>query len=81
MVGKKVILYSTSWCPWCKKTREFLKSKKIKFTEKNVEKNKKYADELIKKSKQMGVPVIDIDGKIIVGFNEEKLKKALGFEL
>ncbi|MEK6819657.1 MAG: glutaredoxin domain-containing protein [Nanoarchaeota archaeon] len=74
---KKVILYSTSWCPWCKRVREFLKSKKIKFTERDVEKNKKYVDEVVKKSKQMGIPVTDIDGKIIIGFDEEKIKKAL----
>lgn len=67
---KKVVLYSTEWCPWCKRVREFLKSKKVKFTERDVEKNKKYADEAIKKSKQMGIPVVDIDGKIIVGFDE-----------
>ena len=74
---KKVILYSTSWCPWCKRVREFLKSKKIKLTERDVEKNKKYADEVVKKSKQMGIPITDIDGKIIVGFDEEGLKKVL----
>ena len=74
---KKVILYSTKWSPWCKQIRNFLKSKKIKFMEKDVEKNKKYREEAVKKSKQMGIPVTDIDGKIIVGFDEEKLKKAL----
>ena len=74
---KKVVLYSTESCPWCKRVRGFLKSKKVKFTERDVEKNKKYADEAIKKSKQMGIPVVDIDGKIIVGFDESNLKKEL----
>lgn len=74
---KKVILYSTEWCPWCKKVREFFKANKIPFTDKDVEKFKKYADEMVKKSKQKGIPVIDIDGKIIVGFKEGEMKKAL----
>ncbi|MBI2043722.1 glutathione S-transferase N-terminal domain-containing protein [Candidatus Pacearchaeota archaeon] len=77
---KKVVLYSTKWCPWCKRVREFLKFKKIKFVERDVEKNKKYREEAVKKSKQMGIPVTDIDGKIIVGFNEEKLRKELGIK-
>ncbi len=74
---KKVILYSTPWCPWCKKIREFFKANKIPFVDKDVEKFKKYADEMVKKSKQKGIPVIDIDGKIIVGFDEDKIKMAL----
>ena len=72
-----VKIYSTPTCPWCAKTREFLKKNKIKFTEINVASNSKAAEEMIKKSVQKGTPVIDIDGKIIVGFNEEKLRKAL----
>ena len=77
MMAKKVILYSTPWCPWCKKIREFFKANKIPFVDKDVEKFKKYADEMVKKSKQKGIPVIDIDGKIIVGFDEDKIKMAL----
>ena len=76
-MAKKVVLYSTPWCPWCRKTREFFKENKIQFTDKDVEKFKKYADEMVKKSKQKGIPVIDIDGKIIVGFDEDKIKTAL----
>lgn len=74
---KKVVLYSTPWCPWCKKIREFFKSRGIPFTDKNVEKFKKYADEMVKKSKQKGIPVIDIGGKIIVGYKEDEIKSAL----
>lgn len=73
----KVIVYSTKTCPWCKKTKEFLKANKIPFTNKDVGGNKKNAEEMFKKSGQQGVPVTDIDGKIIVGFNEGKLKRAL----
>lgn len=74
---KKVILYKTEACIWCHKTTEFLKENKIKFKEVYVDKDEKAAEEMVKKSGQRGVPVIDIDGKIIVGFDVEALKKAL----
>ena len=73
----KVKIYSTPSCPWCVKVKAFLKEHKIVFTDIDVSKNEKAGQEMIKKSGQMGVPVIDIDGKIIVGFDEAKLKKAL----
>jgi len=70
-------LYSTPTCIWCAKTREFFKKHKIKFIDIDVSSNKKAAQEMVKKSGQMGVPVIDIDGEIIVGYNESALKSAL----
>jgi glutaredoxin-like YruB-family protein len=73
----KVKIYSTSTCPWCAKTKEFFKSHKIPFTNIDVSSNQIAAKEMMKKSGQMGVPVIDINGKIIVGFNEDALKNAL----
>ena len=72
-----VKIYTTSTCPWCKKTKEFFKENKVKFTEIDVGADQKAAKEMVKKSGQMGVPVTDINGEIIVGFNETKLKKAL----
>ncbi|MDP4039855.1 MAG: glutaredoxin domain-containing protein [Candidatus Pacearchaeota archaeon] len=72
-----VVMYSTSTCPWCHKAREFFKENKIKFKDINVGKNKKSAQEMIKKSGQTGVPVIDINGEIIVGFDKSAIKKAL----
>ena len=72
-----VKIYSTSTCPWCAKTKDFLKQHKIKFKNINVGENQKAAQEMIKKSGQTGVPVIDINGKIIVGFDESAIKKAL----
>ncbi len=73
----KVTVYHTSSCPWCHKAMEFLKANKVKFTKKNVGEDQKAAQEMIKKSGQQGVPVIDIGGKIIVGFDEDELKKLL----
>ena len=77
---KKVVLYSSPACIWCGKTKEFFKKNKILFEDKDVTKNAKYAHEAIKKSKQIGIAVIDIGGKIIIGFDEEKIKSALGMK-
>ena len=73
----EVKLYTTPTCPWCKKVKEFLKKNNIGFEEVNVSGNQQATQEMIKKSGQMGVPVIDIDGKVIVGYDEEELKKTL----
>ncbi len=70
-------IYSTPTCIWCAKTKELFRKHKIKFTDYDVSKNRKAAHEMIHKSGQMGVPVIDIDGKVIVGYNEEELRRLL----
>tara|TARA_B100000315_G_C14515049_1_gene558767 strand:+ start:747 stop:983 length:237 start_codon:yes stop_codon:yes gene_type:complete len=74
---KKVLIYSTDECIWCKKAKEFFKENKIKYSKKDVGKSKKNTEEMIKKSGQSGTPVIEIDEKIFIGFNEDKIKKAL----
>lgn len=74
-----VTVYSTPQCPWCQKTKDLLKKKKVKFIEHNVAKSRKYAAEMIRLSGQSGVPVIHINDHVIIGFNEKdilaKLKK------
>jgi len=76
----KILLYRTRTCIWCHKTEEYFKGHKIKFTNIWVDQDHKAAQEMIKKSGQMGVPVIDIDGKIIIGYNVESFKKILGIK-
>ena len=73
----KVKVYSTPTCPWCTKAKEFLTKNKVKFENINVAEDEKARNDIIEKSGQMGVPVIDIDGEIIVGFDESKIRKAL----
>ena len=73
----KIKIYSTPTCIWCAKTREFFKTHRVKYTDIDVGRDRKAAEEMVKKSGQMGVPVIDIDGKIIIGYNEEELRKEL----
>lgn len=72
-----IIVYSTISCPWCHKAKEFLKEKGVAYKDVNVGADQEAANEMVEKSGQMGVPVIDIDGKIIVGFDKEELEKAL----
>ena len=73
----KVKIYSTSTCPWCVKTKEFLKANNVKYEEVNVGMDEKARNEMFQKSGQFGVPVTDVNGTIIVGYDKEALKKAL----
>lgn len=73
----KIKIYSTPTCPYCVMAKDFLKQNKIKFEDVDVSKDRKAAEEMIRKSGQYGVPVIEIDGKIVRGFDKEAIKKAL----
>lgn len=73
----KIIVYSTEFCPWCVKLKEFLERNKVTYEMRMVDQNSKYAAELEEKSGQMGVPVTDVDGTIVIGYNEAALRKAL----
>ena len=72
-----VKVYTTATCPYCHMAKDFLKENKIKFEEINLENNPKAVKEMTDKSGQMGVPVLDINGTIIIGFDTEKVKKTL----
>ena len=79
-MAKNVTVFSTSTCPWCLKVKEFLKQNTVKYTEKNVGQDQEAADYMIEKTGQMGVPVTEVEGKFIVGFDVAGLKKALGLK-
>ncbi|MEM2954788.1 MAG: glutaredoxin family protein [Candidatus Nanoarchaeia archaeon] len=74
----KVKIYSTSTCPYCKMAKDFLRANNIDFEDFDVAENPEAFNEMVEKSGQMGVPVIDIDGKIIVGFDRIAISEALG---
>lgn len=74
-----VIVYSTPTCPYCAMAKRFLKDNNVPFLDVDVSADPKAAQEMIEKSGQMAVPVIDIDGTIIVGFDKEAIRKALKF--
>ncbi len=73
----KVITYSAEWCPWCHKVKDFLGANSVKFEDRDVDKVKGAAEEAFKKSGQAGVPVTDIDGKVVIGYDVDELKKLL----
>ena len=73
----KIKIYSTPTCPYCVTLKEFLKEKGIDFEDVNVAEDVKAREEMIHKSGQMGVPVADIDGEIVVGFDKEKISRLL----
>ncbi len=76
----KVRVHSTKACPYCVMEKDFLREHKIQFEDIDVSADQKAADEMVEKSGQMGVPVTEIDGEIVVGFDKEKLKKLLGIK-
>lgn len=75
---KKVIIYSTPVCTYCHMAKEFFKEKGVEYVEHDVSTDLAARKDMIDKSQQMGVPVIDIEGKIIVGFDKEEIVGALG---
>jgi glutaredoxin 3 len=72
-----VKIYSTPTCPWCKKAKAYFKENDIKFTDVDVSSDEAAQKEMIDKSGQMGVPVIEINGKILIGFDQAKVEEAL----
>ena len=78
MAGKKVIIYTTPTCPFCMMAKRFLKDNDLDFEDFDVSTDRTKAQEMIRKSSQMAVPVLDIEGEIIVGFDRERIVKALG---
>jgi len=73
----EVKVYSTPTCPWCNKTKGWLKENNIEFKSIDVSADEKAAEEMVEKSGQRGVPVIDIDGTIITGYDVSAMKKVL----
>lgn len=73
-----VTIYTTPSCVYCKMAKEFFQENKIEYTEKNVAIDTEARDMMIAKSGQMGVPVIAVDDKIIIGFDQPRLKESLG---
>jgi len=72
-----VVIYTTPSCSYCRLAKDYFRQNGITFTEYNVAADMRKADEMVRKSGQMGVPVIDINGRIIVGFNKPEIERAL----
>ena len=75
----KITIYSTPTCVYCKMAKDFFMKNNLPYEEHDVAADMKAREEMVQKSGQLGVPVIDIDGKIIVGFDEDELRSELNF--
>jgi len=73
-----VLIYTTPTCQYCSKAKSYLRERGIPFRELDVSKNPSAAREMVRKSGQMGVPVLDINGKVIIGFDKAKINQSLG---
>ncbi|MDD2480599.1 MAG: glutaredoxin domain-containing protein [Lutispora sp.] len=73
----KVTVYSTPTCPWCHKVKDYLEYKEVRFKDVNVAADRLGAMEMIRKSGQSGVPVVDINGNMVIGFDQPKIDRLL----
>ncbi|MBA7498793.1 Glutaredoxin 3 [subsurface metagenome] len=76
-MNKKIKVYGVPGCPFCKRTKEFLKSKGLNFEDIDVAADHNLAKEMVEKSGQMSVPVTEIDEEIVIGFDKEKIEALL----
>ena len=77
-MGHDVTIYTTPSCSWCQATKEYLRAREIDFEEVDVSADMHRAMEMVEKSGQQGVPVLDIDGEITVGFDRPRIDSLLG---
>lgn len=75
--AKKVIVYSAKWCAFCHATMRYLDKIGVTYEKRDIEENKDWMEEATIKSGQKGIPVIDIDGTVVVGFNRPQIDAAL----
>lgn len=76
----KVIVFSTPTCSYCNMAKQYFRQKNVKFIDIDVSRDQAAARDMVRRSGQMGVPVIDIGGKIVVGFNRPKIDQLLGLK-
>ncbi len=72
-----VVVYSTPSCPYCVMVKDFLKKKQVPFEDYDVSRDQRRAEEMVRKSGQMGVPVVDVNGRIFVGYRPAEIESAL----
>lgn len=76
-MAANVTIYTATWCGFCHAAKDYFDKLGVKYTDKDVESNPTFMDEAVTKSGQRGIPVIDIDGQVIVGFDRPKIDAAL----
>ena len=76
--AKTIAVYSTPTCPYCRQVKDYLKDKGVEFTDYNVATDLETRNAMVQKSGQLGVPVIVVDDKVVIGFNRAKIDEMLG---
>ncbi len=74
----RVLVFTTPTCPWCTKVKSYLKQRRVPFREVDVSRDASAARDLVRRTGQMGVPVVEIDGRPIVGFDKPQIDRLLG---
>ncbi len=74
----RVLVFTTPTCPWCNRAKAYLRSRGVPFREVDVSRDPAAARDLVRRTGQMGVPVIEIDGRPIVGFDQARIDQLLG---
>lgn len=77
---KRVTVYSTPSCSWCTTLKNYLKANNIHYTDIDVSRNQQAAEDMVRRSGQQGVPQMDIEGRIVVGFDKNKINSLLGIQ-
>lgn len=75
---QRVLVFTTPSCPWCTRAKAYLRERRVPFREIDVSRDASAARDLVRRTGQTGVPVIEIDGKPIVGFDRDRVNKLLG---
>ena len=76
----RVLVFTTPTCPWCTRAKSYLRSRGVKFREVDVARDPAAARDLVRRTGQVGVPVVEIDGRPIVGFDQAKIDSLLGLK-
>jgi len=76
----KVIVFSTPSCPWCRRVKQYLRQNRIMFKDVDVSRNRSAAADMVRRTRQQGVPVVLIDNRPIVGFNKSMIDRLLGIK-
>ena len=74
----RVLVFTTPTCPWCVRAKHYLRQRNVKFREVDVSRDPAAARDLVRRTGQMGVPVVEIDGRPIVGFDKQQIDRLLG---
>ncbi len=74
----RVLVFTTPTCPWCRRAKGYLRSRRVPFKEIDVSLDRKAADDLVRRTGRIGVPVIEVDGRPVVGFDQPQIDQLLG---